>query len=67
MKIDIDTNACQGHLRCVNLAPQLFDSDELGYGVVLVDGDVPAEQEGAARDALAGCPERAISTVSDAL
>ena len=42
MKIRYDRDACQGHNRCYLLAPELFDVDDEGYAVLLVEGDVPA-------------------------
>ena len=63
MRIVYDRDACQGHGRCYSLAPALFDSDDEGYAVVLVDGDVPVEHEGAARLAADNCPEFAIGIV----
>jgi ferredoxin len=65
VKIVIDRSACQGHGRCYDLAPEVFGADDEGYVEVLVPGDdVPAELEGAARSAVANCPERAITTTS---
>ena len=43
MRITLDSNACQGHGRCYALAPTLFDTDDEGYAVLLVDGEVPAD------------------------
>ena len=60
MKIHIDSETCTGHGRCYSLAPQLFDSDEFGHGVVLRD-DVPDDLRDVARSAIENCPERAIS------
>ena len=68
MRITFDRDKCQGHGRCYALAPDLFDSDDEGYAVLLVqaaDGTVPAGQEGAATLAADNCPEYAI-TVHDA-
>lgn len=62
MKVSIDLEACTGHGRCYTLAPEVFGSDDIGYPVPLVDGDIPAELEGAARQAAMNCPERAIAT-----
>ena len=59
MKLVLDTDACQGHARCLALAPDLFDLDATGYAVLLV-ATVPPELEAAARKAAAACPERAI-------
>ena len=60
MKVQIDSEVCQGHGRCYDLAPKLFGEDDEGYGTVLGDGTVPADQEQAALLAAANCPERAI-------
>lgn len=42
------------------LAPELFESDEMGYGMVRGNGTVPAELLEKARLAVANCPEFAI-------
>ncbi|SNS01650.1 ferredoxin [Streptosporangium subroseum] len=60
MKVRIDSERCHGHGRCYDLAPDLFEEDDEGYGHVVGDGAVPQGQEQAARLALANCPERAI-------
>ena len=61
MKVAIDAEKCQGHGRCFALAPALFDSDDLGQGVVIGDGTGPEDQHDAARLAQQNCPEYAIS------
>ena len=63
MRVAINSEVCQGHGRCYDLAPELFGDDDEGYGQVLGDGVVPPEQEHAARRAVANCPERAIELV----
>ena len=40
MRICLDDDACTGHGRCYELAPELFDADEEGHSVVL-RADVP--------------------------
>jgi ferredoxin len=64
MKIVFDREKCQGHGRCYSLAPQVFDTDDEGYAVLLVggaeQGDVPAELEDQAQLAADNCPEYAI-------
>jgi ferredoxin len=60
MKVQIDSERCQGHGRCYDLAPGLFGDDDEGYGKVLGDGAVPPGQEHAARLAASNCPESAI-------
>ena len=61
MQIHLDAEKCQGHNRCYALAPELFDVDDYGQAVLLVDGDVPSELYEKARLAAANCPEFAIS------
>lgn len=61
MRIHFDRDACQGHNRCYLLAPELFDVDDEGYAILLVDGAVPADLEDKARLAADNCPEYAIT------
>ena len=61
MRIILDREKCQGHGRCYALAPSLFETDDEGYAVLKVDGDVPAELEDDARIAADNCPEYAIT------
>lgn len=61
MRIHYDRDACQGHNRCYLLAPELFDVDDEGYAILLVDGEVPADLEDKARLAADNCPEYAIT------
>ncbi len=61
MKISYDRDACQGHNRCYALAPEIFDVDDEGYAVLLLDGgDVPPELEDKAKLCADNCPEFAI-------
>jgi ferredoxin len=59
VKVQINSEVCQGHGRCYDLAPKLFGEDDEG------DGTVPADQQDAARLAVANCPERAISLTEE--
>ena len=43
----------------------LFDTDDEGYAILLVDGAVPAELDEKARLAADNCPEFAIEIVED--
>ena len=65
MKLQINSDVCQGHGRCYDLAPDLFGDDEEGFGQVLGDGIVPPEKEREARLAAANCPERAIELLEE--
>ncbi len=62
MKLRIDNDACTGHGRCYVLAPEVFEPDDEGHSVGLVD-DIPAELLDQAQLAVANCPESAISIV----
>ena len=61
MHVQVDSEKCQGHNRCYVICPELFDVDDLGFAVVLNDGEVPDGLEERARMAVANCPEFAIS------
>ena len=69
MRIQLDSSKCQGHGRCYSLAPELFESDDEGYSVLLggekngdiTTRDVPADLERPARLAVDKCPEFAIT------
>jgi ferredoxin len=61
MKVTIDTDRCTGHGRCYSLAPEVFESDDDGYGSVRNGGDVVEALEEKARLGQASCPEQAIT------
>ena len=63
MRIVLDAERCQGHGRCYSLAPDLFDSDDLGHCVLLVD-EVPSGRQDDARSGADNCPEQAL-TIED--
>ncbi len=63
MRVSVDPALCQGHNRCVAVAPDLFEIDEEGYASAV--GPVPAGREDLARLAADNCPEQAV--VVDAL
>ena len=65
MRVQIDSDKCQGHGRCYDLAPAVFTDDEEGNGQVIGDGVVTPANEEAAQLAVANCPESAISIVED--
>ncbi|OBB63291.1 MULTISPECIES: ferredoxin [unclassified Mycobacterium] len=59
-RILVDADRCTGHGRCYTLAPDVFDADEVGHSVVLVN-EVSGELEAQAVTAEQNCPEGAIS------
>jgi ferredoxin len=64
MRVTVDTVKCQGHGRCAIIAPDVFDVDDLGKSLVLLE-QCPEEFRAAAEEAAFSCPETAI-TVSPA-
>jgi ferredoxin len=62
VKVKIDAERCTGHGRCYALAPEVFEPDDEGHSVLLLD-DVPPELEAKARIGVENCPEQAISIV----
>ena len=60
MRIKVDKEKCHGHNRCVALAPDVFDVDDEGLAVAMLDS-IPAEEEKKVRRAELACPERAIT------
>jgi ferredoxin len=66
VRVQIDSQLCQGHGRCYDLAPGLFGEDDDGYGTVLGDGVVPPGSEPDARRAVLNCPEHAIQLLGEA-
>ena len=62
VKVTIDGDKCQGHGRCSLIVPTVFDVDDYGNGLVLVD-EVPADERDDVEEAAMSCPENAISVV----
>jgi ferredoxin len=62
VRIVLDAEACQGHGRCYTLAPNVFDSDEVGHCVLLTEIPAPGD-EALARSAVENCPEQALEIV----
>jgi ferredoxin len=63
MRVEVNSELCQGHNRCYALAPELFDVDDYGNAMVVGDGSVAADLEDKARLAAANCPEYAITVI----
>ena len=63
MRVEVNSELCQGHNRCYALAPELFDVDDYGNAMVVGDGTVEPALEEKARLAVANCPEYAITVV----
>ncbi len=65
MKVLIHDDRCTGHGRCYTLVSALFDADDQGHGVALIDGSLTEEQIALVHTAVLNCPEQAISLVDD--
>jgi ferredoxin len=65
VRVQIDSEKCQGHGRCYDLAPEVFTDDEEGYGQVIGDGTLTPDNTEKARLAVDNCPEGAISIVEE--
>lgn len=63
MRLSIDPQRCQGHGQCEAVAPALFGlgPDGFAYLVKGEDADVAQDERPSAEDAIAMCPEMAIS------
>jgi len=61
VKVTIDESRCSGHGRCYVTAPDLFTDDDMGRGQIVGDGTVDDGQRAAAEQAVASCPEQAVS------
>jgi ferredoxin len=60
MKALVDAGLCQAHGQCNDICPEVFKIDEWGYAYT-DDASVPERLEGAVRQAVTACPERAIT------
>ncbi|HTQ17682.1 ferredoxin [Mycobacterium sp.] len=58
--VSVDPDRCVGHGRCYTLAPDIYDADDVGHSIVLVE-DVSGELEQHARAGEQNCPEQAIT------
>ena len=65
MRVHVDQEKCQGHNRCVALAPSLFEIDDYGTASAIDAGLVPPGLEADAALAVDNCPEFAISITDD--
>ena len=64
MKVAADRDVCISAGNCVMAASAVFDQDEDGIVMVLVD-DVPEDEEEHVRDAVKLCPSQALRLVED--
>lgn len=60
MKVIIDHSLCEGHSRCMDDVPEVFEVRDDDRSYMLVE-TVPAELEEKVRHAASVCPRAAIS------
>jgi ferredoxin len=60
LKLKLDGHLCTGHGLCYGLAPEVYDADDDGHSILLMD-DVPEDLRAKAELGMRSCPERAIS------
>ena len=60
-RLRVDWPACQGRGLCFEVLPELISLDEWGYPVL--EGEVPHELLGLAREAARTCPTLALRVV----
>jgi ferredoxin len=65
MRARVDQDRCQGHNRCVALAPKLFEIDDYGTASAVGDGAIPDDLVDDALLAADNCPEFAITITDD--
>ncbi|MCB0926319.1 MAG: ferredoxin [Mycolicibacterium insubricum] len=56
----VNDGLCRGHGVCVGLCPEVFTLTEWGYAEA-IDTPVPPEHAERVAEAIAACPEHAIS------
>jgi ferredoxin len=61
VRVQIDTEVCQGHNMCTLAAPEIFKLREDDGHAYVESEDVPAGLEDAVRAAAETCPELAIT------
>ncbi|MDT5004894.1 MAG: ferredoxin [Mycobacterium sp.] len=62
MKVHADRDVCIQAGNCVMVADSVFDQDDDGIVVVLVD-DIPDDEQDKAREAVKLCPSQALTIV----
>lgn len=63
MKVEVDFGKCTGLGICESLAPEFFEVNDEG-DLVLLKGDITAEELQAVEEAVSGCPTEALRIIS---
>ena len=62
MRVTVAEDICCGHGVCLALCPDVFSLTDDGYAVA-VTTEIPEELRPAVHEAMASCPEKAITTI----
>ena len=65
MRVRVDPEKCQGHVRCIQAVPEIFQEDEQGHSFTL-DEDVPVELQLRVRQAERGGEKALVTSTSAA-
>lgn len=64
MKVVVDLDLCQGHGQCIEVAPEIFEMDDDGYALVMIERPGEALQP-KLYTAVQRCPAEAIKIEQD--
>jgi ferredoxin len=65
-KLSVDESRCTGHGRCYTVAPKLLSDDDEGFVTLRGSSmEITDDQLDDAEEAVAACPERAITLTLD--
>jgi ferredoxin len=65
-KLSVDESRCTGHGRCYTVAPKLLSDDDEGFVTLRGSSmEITGDQLDDAEEAVAACPERAITLTRD--
>lgn len=66
MRVSVDAGRCQGHNRCMVLAADTFDTDDMGFARVQEGKEaVSDDRRESVVTAARNCPEMAITLAED--
>ncbi|MGB8995134.1 MAG: ferredoxin [Pseudonocardiaceae bacterium] len=60
MRVEVNPNICEGHGQCNAIAPEVYDLDKGGYGLIK-NPDVSPNLESPAEQGALACPVQAIT------
>lgn len=59
-KVVVDRSRCEGHARCMQEAPEVFDLDDIDNYALVIEGANLEDNREAIDMAILACPERAL-------